>query len=739
MFINQLIEERMDYGNLNLDYRPEASKVGVVDRHQQVSEAAPRQAAQRMCKRCQRHREAADEPSGILKLVDEQATREEILKAFRTHLVENQNIRQGDIVVVYYSGHGSYVKDMNGDEESGYDQTLVPYDAGRARPEDVRDVTDDELALLLDNLSLRTQNINLFFDSCHSGTVTRDLQDALEPNAEGLARWIEPWEDDVPLQVGLPVGEGVRGMGPSEWLPLSEGYILIAGCQADERSREYSFSTGILPLPRKWHGALTYYLLQALGEVGPDTTYYDIWDNVRTKVTSKNSTQHPQIEGAFERKVFGGAAAPRQRYITVTEKTGDEVTLAAGLVNGATAGSRFAIYTQGTQTFDDPASSVAIVKLVQMDAFMSVGKIETGDVTRVTVGASAVEIEHDYGSMQMAVRVLGDDPVLNAVHQRIVGSRLLRLVTTDEEPATATVRLGYPLLPDGQKDASTGQKLHILGGGGFPLVEPVVPDGDGPTTLCDKLEHIAKYSNILAIRNMDPRSQLKDKVQLRLLKVVGQDANGQDQLEPVERSTGGDIRLTVGDRVVLAVENLSNQPLHVTILDCDTEFQVQPIFPPATASDDAVGANQSRMTNRFKVSLPEHQMPVQAGFCLPQETVKVIATTERINFRSLWLPALRGGDLDGKDLGEVAGGGSSLYHLMDLAVGGSEERATRALTEDRQDPERGGAGRSPRRAAEEIRASHQPQDRPGAGPDHPADAPLPGGRRDPLSHNMWCR
>ena len=34
---------------------------------------------------------------------------------------------------------------------------------------------------------------------------------------------------------------------------------------------------------------------------------------------------------------------------------------------------------------------------------------------------------------------------------------------------------------------------------------------------------------------------------------------------------------------------------------------------------------------------------------------------------------------------------------------------------------------------DEIRAGHQPQDRPGAGPHHPADAPLPGDRGDPLS------
>ncbi len=45
----------------------------------------------------------------------------------------------------------------------------------------------------------------------------------------------------------------------------------------------------------------------------------------------------------------------------------------------------------------------------------------------------------------------------------------------------------------------------------------------------------------------------------------------------------------------------------------------------------------------------------------------------------------------------------------------------------RQNLERGAAGRSPRRAADQIRARDQPQDRQGARPHHPPDAPLPGG------------
>lgn len=34
----------------------------------------------------------------------------------------------GDIVWVHYSGHGGRVRDVSGDEEDGYDSTLIPVD-----------------------------------------------------------------------------------------------------------------------------------------------------------------------------------------------------------------------------------------------------------------------------------------------------------------------------------------------------------------------------------------------------------------------------------------------------------------------------------------------------------------------------------------------------------------------------------------------------------------------------------
>lgn len=596
------------------------------------------------------------------------ATRENILAAFTRHLISNTRVGNGDIIVIYYSGHGSQVPDAEGDEEDGYDETIVPCDAGpdRSKREDVVDITDDEISAMLDQLAARTRNINLIFDSCHSGTVTRALMDAESEDAQGRERYLPP----ATYPIAQPVRRAAtRSMGPSDWMPLSDGYVLLSACMAHERAREDRFNFW----RRKQHGIMTYYLMEAMKEVGPETTYLDIWDVFQIKVTKHNRWQTPQIEGAFERKVFGGAALPRKRYVEVSAKTGEGVRLAAGLASGATIGSKFAIYAPGTQVFEDQSARVAIIRITNIDAFSSAGSIEAGSLETVQEGDPAIEIEHDYGDMQMSVDVVGEGP-LNAVRQQIRTSSLLKLWENGENVAVARVRLRYPFDANGDQITSDGEKLFILSAGdGHPLVEPITLDDNTPAIVISKLESIASYYNVLAIHNPDRQSKLKDKVKLRLLKVIGQDENNIDVVAPVERNAGGDIVLKVGEKVIVEVENQSDRPLHLVILSCDSSWGITPIFPNAGASDTTVPAMSKRRLDRLTVNLHEYQKPLKQNQPLPREVLKAIATTERVEFRSLWQSSTR----------SLVGEGTSLDRLLERAVGRSNQQGTRSLEGDK--------------------------------------------------------
>jgi hypothetical protein len=67
----------------------------------------------------------------------------------------------------HYSGHGSQIRDMNGDETDGLDEVLVPVDFQKSGF-----IVDDEIFSIVKNSKCKTI---LIFDSCHSGSVC-DLQ-----------------------------------------------------------------------------------------------------------------------------------------------------------------------------------------------------------------------------------------------------------------------------------------------------------------------------------------------------------------------------------------------------------------------------------------------------------------------------------------------------------------------------------------------------------------------------------
>ena len=70
-----------------------------------------------------------------------------------------------DRVFISFSGHGTTTKDMNGDEEDGYDEALVPVDHARNGL-----VSDDVLCELIGRINERTK-VSVLFDCCHSGTA----------------------------------------------------------------------------------------------------------------------------------------------------------------------------------------------------------------------------------------------------------------------------------------------------------------------------------------------------------------------------------------------------------------------------------------------------------------------------------------------------------------------------------------------------------------------------------------
>ena len=87
-------------------------------------------------------------------------TKANILNEFKNLII---NAKSGDVLFFYFSGHGSYTYDRNGDETDGRDEMLVSLDS--------LPIIDDDLKTILQNHLPREVTIIGIFDSCHSGTM----------------------------------------------------------------------------------------------------------------------------------------------------------------------------------------------------------------------------------------------------------------------------------------------------------------------------------------------------------------------------------------------------------------------------------------------------------------------------------------------------------------------------------------------------------------------------------------
>jgi len=90
-------------------------------------------------------------------------TRLNILGAMRWLV---RGARKHDSLFFHYSGHGSQVRDRNGDELGGYDEVIFPIDYSQAGA-----IVDDELHHNLVKPLPQGCRLTAIFDSCHSGSI----------------------------------------------------------------------------------------------------------------------------------------------------------------------------------------------------------------------------------------------------------------------------------------------------------------------------------------------------------------------------------------------------------------------------------------------------------------------------------------------------------------------------------------------------------------------------------------
>lgn len=215
----------------------------------------------------------------VERLLDGEATGDAMRSAMRRLITA---AGYGDTVVITFSGHGTWVRDSDGDEPDGRDEALVPYDIAAHGP-----LLDDEL---YDIFSDRARGVRVVMvsDSCHSGTVAR-----FAPSTRTDADKVK----FLPPGVFLEPAEAARAAKLPR-VPAGRprhAALLMSGC-ADV---EYSYDARFGGRP---NGAFTHVALRALAELPPDATYRDWHAAIARALPSQDYPQTPNLAGSSTQK-----------------------------------------------------------------------------------------------------------------------------------------------------------------------------------------------------------------------------------------------------------------------------------------------------------------------------------------------------------------------------------------------------------------------------------------------------
>lgn len=226
-----------------------------------------------------------------------QPTKQNILRAMHWLV---KDARSNDSLFFHYSGHGGQTKDLDGDEEDGYDEVIYPVDFRQ-----VGHITDDEMHRIMVTPLQAGVRLTAIFDSCHSGTAL-DLpyiystQGMLkEPNlakeaGQGLLGVISSYsQGDLGGAVSNIVGFFKKATGGEDahnralaTKTSPADVIMFSGSKDDQTSADATIASQAT-------GAMSWAFISALKK-NPQQSYVQLLNSIRDELATRY-TQKPQL------------------------------------------------------------------------------------------------------------------------------------------------------------------------------------------------------------------------------------------------------------------------------------------------------------------------------------------------------------------------------------------------------------------------------------------------------------
>jgi hypothetical protein len=552
----------------------------------------------------------------------------------------------GSQVYIHYSGHGgratSRYKEVKG--QDGIDETIVPIDIQDVAAS--RYLRDLELARLLKVMADKGLAVTLVLDCCHSGGLTRGGgQDIAVRGGMGIDTYERPRDKEESLVA--PHAELIRNWremsaaatrsitASSGWLPEPTGYVMLAACKENELAVEYAFNgTGR-------SGALTYWLLHALQEMGPGFSWKQVHDRILGKINSQFVRQTPQLEGEAGRQVFGLTQIPPVYAVRVLQydSAHARVELNTGQALGAAEGAGFAIFPANSTDFTKVKERLAVAEITQLGATQSWARI-TESITPLNLqgGEQAVLIDSGVTAVRGQVRLVEEPPPPPAP-ERMAALQAVEDAMT-QHGRGFLVKVGKDKTANYQVAISKAGEFEILDAQGTPFtnLRPAltISDPGAAEKVVGRLKHLYKYHTVEQLRNPDIVSPLAGALTVKAFKAPPEAVSFVAPPQPPEPldSPGGTPLVTSGDRIYVLIKNNSALDLNIAMLDLDSNWGIAQVLPPASYNKDTL------LLESKKELWPVMNMKIPQGYNEGRDTLKVFATIGSASFRFLELPAL---------------------------------------------------------------------------------------------------
>ncbi|POS84611.1 p20 subunit of caspase, partial [Erysiphe pulchra] len=226
-----------------------------------------------------------------------QPTKANILRAMQWLVKDAQ---PNDSLFFHFSGHGGQTKDLDGDEEDGYDEVIYPVDFRRAGH-----IVDDHMHNILVRPLLPGVRLTAIFDSCHSGTaldlpyvystqgVLKEPNLAKEASMGLLGAFVSYTQGDLVGVASNLIGllrRATTGEHAHEKTKATKtspaDVIMWSGSKDDQTSADATIAA-------KATGAMSWAFITAMNK-NPHQSYVQLLNSIRDELATKYS-QRPQL------------------------------------------------------------------------------------------------------------------------------------------------------------------------------------------------------------------------------------------------------------------------------------------------------------------------------------------------------------------------------------------------------------------------------------------------------------